>query len=440
MKNKSILLLNIYWIFSIVYYCFGKWQWNIPSYIILLAYVALNYIFLNVGYRFCNVSAFSEIDADTLGPLENPISQFKKYRTLFTIACILTIIFEVSWVITFLGEFSIFDVFDKLGENYYERMEAEFDSPVLIMQIRTLLWIFTYFAYPIGFMFFKEMAWPFKVLFIVTVIIEVLASLNVGVSKNIGDLVIILIATLLLRTHSQSAKKINPAEQAKKKKLIFRISALLVVFLIAFSTVQSLRAGASDVVNNPYGKFAQIRDHSLFDIFFGKNSSITSALDSLGVYCSHGYTGLAYALTIPFESTNGIGFSTALMQYMESYLGIPSPASHTYNYRIFSEFGWKNGQWWPTAFVWIGNAISLWLVPISMFFLGSLFRKAECRWKSKKQLLSLVMYCQLFIAMIYLPCNAQIVQGRQALIATALLFVMYFLAYGPLRKKGRIRT
>ena len=201
MKSKALVLLNVYWIFSIVYYCFGKWQWNIPSYFLLLSYLLINYLALNWGYKFADVSKFKEIELNA-PPEYDASEQFKKIRTLFLICCICTIVFEIAWVITFLGKFSIFDVFQNLGQNYYDKMDAEFDSPVLIMQIRTLLWIVTYFAFPVGFMFFKEMSLPYKLLFITTVGVEILASLNVGISKYIGDLAIIFIAVVLIKAFS----------------------------------------------------------------------------------------------------------------------------------------------------------------------------------------------------------------------------------------------
>lgn len=430
MKSKSLMLLNAYWIFSIIYYCFGKWQWNIPSYFLLLSYLLINYLALNWGYKFADVSKYKEIELSTSSRYD-PSEQFKKIRIIFLICCICTIIFEIAWVVTFLGKFSILDVFQNLGQNYYDKMEAEFDSPVLIMQIRTLLWIVTYFAFPVGFMFFKEMSLPYKLLFITTVGVEILASLNVGISKYIGDLAIIFIAVVLIKVFSSQKTRDNNSK--KDNKSFIKIVVVGVVFLVALGIVQSLRGASSNVVENPYGSFASIRDYSLFDILFGKNSIVTSIIDNLGVYCSHAYTGLAYALELPFESTNLTGFSKAFMSYLEQYLGIASPIEHTYNARIEYMFGWKDGQWWPTAFVYIGNAVSLWLVPVVMWFLGNLFREVECRWRTQKQITSLILYCQLFIAMIYLPCNAQIVQGRQALIATVLLFVIYFFLNSPVK-------
>ena len=432
MKSKAMFLMNMYWAFSVIYYLIGKWQWNIPSYFFVFLYVAINYFALNIGYarkhqRFLNEKD-AVINVTEAEYIANRKNVFCKYVKLWYIACILTIFFEIMWVKTFVGEFSIFDVFEKLGDNYYERMEAEFDSPVLVMQLRTLLWFVTYFVYPFGFYFFKDMKFSQKLLFLATVIVEILASLNVGVSKNIGDLVIIIIAVLVLKLLENSTykKQVQRHLRIGKRKVLLMMFLILSIFLVSFAYTQILRDEVTNSIQNPYGYFANEREWSIFSLLFG-DTALAHALDRMGIYCSHGYTGLAYALTLPFESTHGLGFSNALMQYCETYLGIPSPLEHTYNYRIFEIYGWKNGQWWSSAFVYIGSAITFWAVPILMYFAGKLFRRVEHEWTTQRSIISLIVYAQMFIAFVYLPCNAQIFQGRQALIATALMFLIYII-------------
>lgn len=424
-RSKTLLFLNLLWAFTIVYFCIGKFQWIIPSYFLVITFVVISFLAINIGYftvpHALRVKTQTELVSLDMSEV------FHKYRILFAACCVLTIAFQVLWVVTFLGKFSFLSAFEMIGENYFERMEVEFEDTNALMRVRTLFWIVTYFVYPIGFMFFKHMPFRYKLLFIATVIIEVFASLNMGVSKNIGDLALIYILILLFKAASTSCLAARKRATAKKREFLIKIVLILVVFLIAFSLIQSQRDSASQTVDNPFEGFAHVRNVSLFDFFFGKNTPITNTLDKMGYYISHGYAGLAYAMEIPFESTYGLGFSNSLLEYAGQYFDLPSSVRQaTYNFRLQSQFGWQDGKWWSTSFVRIANAVSFWLVPLVMFLFGRLFGSAERRWQAEGDVISLILCCQLFIGFVYASCNLQIFQGRQALIATFLLLGIYF--------------
>lgn len=432
MKTKSLLFFNLYWAFGIIYFCFGRYNWHIPSYAMLLIYVFFNFLAVNLGYI-----SVPSAPASVQSSAEKEVSErelFERCKTWFVIACFITMFFQISWVIVILGKFSITTAIQNIGENYYEKM-YEFEGVSRILQIRTLFWIITYFVYPIGFYFFKLMSRFCKFVFVSTVIVEVFTSLNMGVSKNIGDLVFIYLATLFLSSAKRRDRLFMPKMQKsfdlnkkkREKSLFGRIALIIAIFLFAFSVIQSSRLEASGSVSeNLFAKFSDLRSFSLFDPFLFWNKALLNLFDKMGEYVSHAYCGLAYALELPFENTYGLGFSDALIDYSTQYFGIENLRPMTYNARIEFLYGWKDGQWWPTAFTWFGNAVSLWLVPVVMFLFGRLFKNVENRWFRSNQILSLVMYCQLFIAFVYLSCNAQIFQGRHIFIATTVLFFLYF--------------
>ena len=112
------------------------------------------------------------------------------------------------------------------------------------------------------------------------------------------------------------------------------------------------------------------------------------------------------------------------MEYFDQYLNI-DVGTLTYNSRIEMIYGWKNGQWWPTAFVWIGNAVSLWGVPIVLLLLGKFIRFIEDDFFKTGNIISLALYAQMIIMLFYLPCNMQIVQSRASLFGTLLLILLF---------------
>ena len=424
LKNKSVTFLNILWIFTMVYFCLGRFKWIIPSYFFLLLYLFLNYYAMNLGYRTLN--AYGSLEPSCLKDINvDPTKSFAKIKLFFIICCCATIFFEILWVTVFVGSFSVKNVLDVIGSNYFTIQNLEFKSTNPLMQIRTLFWIVTYFTYPIGFMYFRFMTGGYKLLFCATVVVEILASLNMGVSKNIGDLVIIYLAVLFLKTNSFAGAERHKSKQSKR--MLIKIAILLMAFLMVFAFIQRSRDQASSVVNNPFLGFAEVREFSLFDLFLGKNTSLSEAFNKMGYYLSHGYAGLAYALELPHKSTYGLGFSNSLLEYAKQYLGLSSDIIRsTYNYRLESVYGWKDGEWWSTSFVRIGNSVSFWFVPVVMFLLGRLFKNTEINWYREKDVTSLVLNCQLFIGFVYASCNLQIFQSRPLLIATTLLLFIYF--------------
>ena len=415
MNGKIIKLLNLYYIFTILFYCFGKWNWNIPSYPKLIIYLIICYLCLNLGYRIYDKKKKNKKIYENNNSAE---AGYNSLKILFRISSLLLIIFQIAWVCVFLNKFSITNVFETLGSNYYERLNTTFESTVFIMQLRTITWGLTFFSYPIGFLYFKQMKTPDRVLLFITIITDCLAALNMGVSKNIGDIAIISIAVLFL---SGRQKQKHKKESNKSKRITV---CLLLLFLILFGKIQDIRSDYKQEVINPYGNFATINEMTPYYVIFGQNSGVSKIIDKIGGYTSNSYTGLAYALETPYENTYLIGASRALMEYAEQYLHI-NVRENTYNYRIEKEYGWKDGQWWPTAMVWMANSVSFYGVPIVLLFIGMFIRKLEIEYMEKHNIISAVVYGQLLIMLFYLPCNMQILQSRQALMGFILLLILY---------------
>lgn len=428
MQKNNLKYFNIYFLISIFYYCFGRYKWNIPSYFNLLIYLFICYFCLNVGYRL----SWKGSGKFSIGLSRNYISseiKYKNIRKLFWISSICLIVFQIVWVIVFFDQFNILNVFSVLGDNYYARLETTFDTKIPIMQIRTLFWGVTLFAYPIGFLCYKQLPIIDKILLYLTMSIDILAALNMGVSKNLGDIIIIYLGVFLLKNITNISKK--RLNQSYKK--IFKIFVALISFLMVFNLIQNLRNEVSTGnIYNPYRSFALIRDNNIFYLMFGENSSLSLLIDKIGTYISHAYTGLAYALEIPFKNTYLLGFSRSLMEYGEQYFGM-SLQDITYNARIDYIYGWLDGQWWPTAFTWIGNAVSLWGVPAIMLILGIFIRYLEDDYGKSKNIFTAVLYVQMIVTLIYLPCNMQIFQSRASLMGSLLLFLMFFLRKKKLR-------
>lgn len=422
-KTKRILVL--YLLFTLIYYFFGRQKWLIPSQSKLLLFVLLNILMFFFGYTLNTIIKRKGQKGNEI--IDNQIEYTKNIRRVFLLSCGLLIIFQIATVITTIGSFRMFNVMQTIGESYRNRLiiirsASASSESVLIMQIQTLFWGVTMFAYPIGFIYFKKMGKFDKLLLILTVLIDFFATLNLGITKNIGDLILIMVTCILLSvpvTIKKSKKKNNHP--------IMRIFLILILFLSIFSMIQSSREKTYNVQagRNIYPEFSLLRENTVFDIVVFNNRTLSNIIDRIGIYVSHGYTGLAYAMELPYENTYGIGVSRALTDYANQYLDI-DVSKQTFNARIQSYYGWPNGSLWPTAYTWIANSVSFWLVPLIIFLYGFFMASVEYRYIQERDIYSLALFCQLFIGAIYLPANAQLVQSKPSLWALALLLIIYY--------------
>lgn len=420
MYKNSLKIFNIYYLFTILFYCFGKYKWEIPSYPKLLLYVVFCYVALNAGYA-CFYVRKGKLLFGYYREYKKVKIEYRKIRPLFLISAFSMIFFQILIVVVYFDKFSIANVFSMIGDNYYARLQTTFDSTVPIMQVRTLLWGLTMFVYPITFLYFENMRVSDRIIGIATICIDILSSLNLGISKNIGDIVVALIAMVILR----NAVNPDPVEYSKeKRKNIKRIIIVIMIFLILFTNIQSSRSAAKSGSTNPFRAFSSLREHTVYSLVFGADSSFVSMIDKVGEYFSHAYTGLAYALELPFKNTYGLGFSRALMEYANQYFHI-SLSDLTYNARIETINGWYDGMWWPTAIVWIANSVSFLFVPVILFLIGMFVRRLENEYAATRSPIVAAMYWQMVILLFYLPCNMQIFQSRAALWGMILLTIAY---------------
>ncbi|QUE87200.1 hypothetical protein [Exiguobacterium alkaliphilum] len=431
MNKKIMPFINIYSLFTIFYYFFGRYDWEIPSYSKLFLWIIILLVSLNMGYYFKYEFTFKKKLNNGKVIEEREDSRVLKtdYYKLFVISCLSIIIFQVIWVVTVLGEFNVINIFESLGSNYYERLDFGKDESALGMQIRTLFWGLTLFAYPIGFVFFNSLKLSGKILLFVTILIDMIAALNMGISKNIGDIVIIYILSVILKkyVHSPSKKK----EETNKKKILI----VILLFLTMFGAIQQSRDETKGMSsqNQLFSNFSTVREDTFFDVMTFNNVGLVSTIDRMGVYVSHGYTGLAFSLETSFQNTYGLGFSRALMDYARQYLGIEL-MTKTYMSQIEASYGWPNGMYWSTAYVWFASATSFLFLPLAMFFFGYILSKVEKRFSVYKDVYSLAFLAQLFIQMVYLPANAQIFQSRSALIGIITLSVIYVITGRKIRR------
>lgn len=123
-------------------------------------------------------------------------------------------------------------------------------------------------------------------------------------------------------------------------------------------------------------------------------------------YLTNGYEGLSIAVRQGFEFNYGVGHLPAFKSIVCNISDRVCDAS-TYNERL-PNVGWDTRYRWTTAYTNLADDLSFYMVPVFMFVLGVVFRRAEYCWIAARDPLSLAAIVMVSIFFAYAPANMQI--------------------------------
>lgn len=130
-------------------------------------------------------------------------------------------------------------------------------------------------------------------------------------------------------------------------------------------------------------------------------------------YPSHGYLGLSYSMSVPFEFSGGAGVSQAFESYRYQYLGGIDNTLTTYPFRSERVTGWPAGLFWSTIFPWLASDMTFFLIPFFMAAMGAIFARLWVRCLYGADVLALTALGQFFVFIAFIPANNQVMLTRQ---------------------------
>lgn len=331
-----------------------------------------------------------------------------KYLTIILIALIVI----TSLSVYDLVQMGYMQMSLSMGENYANIVTSEQGGEVSLWgQLATLtapvkVFVCVYCIYEI------QYVGKINILLLVILFITLLAGVvGSGQQVGFGNIIVLILVPIYIK-----CKKNNQLRILKKYVLVLG-TAFLVFFLVnQFMRAEVFGYDLADDVSN--------KDNVFFMIF---GSRIGSGLMNFFNYFVHGYKGLNYSLQLPFEWTFGYGGSRALDQYVEQYLGFDSEFNNTYPMRVMKVFNYDCQMKWPTAFAWWASDFSFFGVIVLMFFIA----KLTCRVYKDAYLYSniyaIAFLTEIVIMLVFLPMNNQALQGRDSLLITFGLGLLWLL-------------
>jgi len=368
-----------------------KWAgrtWEVNSFLLV------TWLFLILGYF---IATRMKISNKSRKPIQLDIRKIIKYGMLFNIITMPFAIYaytgklptQISLDLSMQGE---------MHEQFYEHVIQSKGSTfrTILSFVRAIFAPFIYGSIILGFKYWKNLDKRYRILVIISVLVQVFFSFSRGTDKEIADLIIFFIAAAIVNRDRNILKKFG-------KYLIFAL-----IFVTFVSVFTERRAGRYnfDMPNC----FSQANicvdpENSAVSSVIGRNNYI--GLSMFVNYLTQGYNGLSLAMDLDYESTYGLGHAPIVSRIYERISGDFDLYYNTYNYRLRTK-GWSDLYSWSTLYTWIANDVSFYLVPLVIFLLGGILGLSWRQTVLYNNDIAYMVFSLMFLSLIYSPANNQL--------------------------------
>lgn len=258
--------------------------------------------------------------------------------------------------------------------------------------------------------------------------------LFIGTMKGLGDVVIYVAVGVLIRTwRSKLAGDVSPlvSRKARAKRQVFLFLGLSIFF---FGYMVSSMQSRLDVLGGGVLEKGFIEE--LCDAVGG--DSFGPGLAVAVTYPAGGYYGLDKNLSLPFEWSYGLGSMRALSSYKNQYFGGDDYFEKSYPARTEAVTGYPALMYWQTIYPWLASDLTYLGSIVVMVFIGVFFARLWLESVVLAKPLSIVLFGQVFVLIVFIPANNQIFASRVSFIGFVSLFLIYI--FKPLLKRGVARA
>lgn len=440
-----MIVLQSYLYFTVFLYFFGPVDWSIPSAAKLLLFLAVNYGGLLLGYRWgvqrtrANLRARLPRSAGVVR-VQPWVLRLVLFSMLFSIFSMTIRLFAIRGSVS-----EVLATITSPGEAYIQaQLIAQMDRDGLVMPIQgfswafrisTILAIFNVLYLPIAVACWHWLPRSYKPLFWLTILCSLIYAVGMGAQSGIGFMLFSVLPVLLYKVFvERTAIRITRSDRLTvrrsraKGRLVLAGFMSLIVLVATVAYFQVDRAETSgheissgDALVGPFGTPTS-RGFPLFE-----SGRLGFGVVMACKYMSHGYTGLALAMELPFEWTYGLGWSKGLQVVLRDYLGGPDLFDRSYLVRNEIVNQWPALVWWSTIFPWIASDTTFFGTVLVMLLIGFGLGKVWMDIVANGNPLGFVLLGQLFVLVFMFPANNALAQTIDGLFAFGGGLALFFL-------------
>lgn len=439
-----IVVLESYLAFTVFLYYFGPVEWNIPNGTELLIFLVINYGGLWLGYRLglrrglwvLRRGPSRQAGVLRVHPYLLNLILFSMLFTLFaTTVKLLAIRGGVSEVISTITN---------PGEAYVQaQIIAQLDrdgepSPnqgySTLFRICTVMSAFQGMFLPLAVACWRRLPTLHRVLFFIALFFSFVYAIGIGAQSGFGFLLFSIVPVVLfkivverpaLRVRRASVLIASRLQSAGRLAAIGAGSTLLLFALVAYFQLDRAESSGLDIAAGS----ALVGSHGTpvsrgFPLF--EEGRLTFGIVMACKYVSHGYTGLALAMQMPFEWMYGLGSSKGLQVVLRDYLGGPDVFPRSYLVRSDDANDWPALAWWSTIFPWIASDTTFYGTVFVMLIVGLAIGRLWMLILATGNPIGFVPLSQLFILVFMFPANNALLQTLDGLFSFMGVLAVYF--------------
>lgn len=441
-----VIILESYLAFTVFLYFFGPVEWTIPSAAKLLAFLVVNYGGLLLGYRWGIQRARAEMGRGIprlagVMRVQPWVLRLLLFSMLFAIFSMTARLFVIRGGLT-----EVLATITSPGEAYIQaQLIAQMDRDGIVMPIQRFSWVFhisTVLAVfnslylPIAVACWRWLPRWYKLLFWATVFCSLVYAVGIGAQSGVGFMLFSVLPVILYKIFVErkvvrviQADRLAVRRPPGRGRLVLGgvTALLLLVATVAFfqldrAETSGYEISSGDALVGPFGTPTSRG----FPLFEGGRLSFGVVMASK--YVTHGYTGLALAMELPFEWTYGLGWSKGLQVILRDYLGGPDLFPRSYLVRNEVTNQWPALWWWSTIFPWIASDTTFYGTVLVMVLIGFGIARVWMDIVVNGNPLGFVLLGQLFVLVFMFPANNALAQTIDAIFAFGGGLTVYFLS------------
>ena len=440
-----IVVLESYLAFTVFLYFLGPVEWHIPNAAKLFAFLVVNYGGLWAGYRWGlqrGLWVMAQGPSRYAGVLR--VHPYMLHLILFSM--LFTIFATTVKLLAIRGGLDqVLSTLTNPGEAYLQaQLMAQLDRdgqlpPVqgysTLFRICTLLSAFQGMFLPLAIACWRRLPLLHRLVFFVALLALFMYGIGIGAQSGFGFLLFSIVPVVLykivierpvFRIRRGIQLSASRLQSAGRLALIGVGCSLLLFALVVFFQLD--RAEKSGGLELAAGS-ALVGSHGTpvsrgFPLFGDDNLSFGVVMACK--YVSHGYTGLALAMEMPFEWSYGLGSSKGVQVIFRDYLGGPDLFEKSYLVRSDAQNDWPALVWWSTIFPWIASDTTFYGTVLVMLGVGLAIGRLWMVVAVTGNPIAFVPLAQLFILVFMFPANNALLQTFDGVCSFVGMLVVYF--------------
>ena len=271
----------------------------------------------------------------------------------------------------------------------------------------------TWASIPLGIYKWKHLSRFFKLLVVLTIIIEIFSWLGIGTRKGLFDVIVIVFFIVIIQSKDYFSGRKIP------RKFLFTTMflAAFFVFYFIFSNLARYNLGMDEM-----GSFNFKKDiRHLYSEYCP--TWLLVSLYNIDSYLCQGYYALSIGLSIGIISPTFLGMSWFTMVIANKFGYDPMPGTYM---TLLEQYGIDAKINWHTIYLWLANDFTFIGVPFVIFIIGYFFAKTWCDSIHGKNDCAIPIFSLFLIMVFYFYANNQVLSF--SLIAFFFWFVVYILS------------